>query len=127
MDDKTVQVAMIGGIYRYAQATIVALSSPDSHTGLPRVTRSFPGIPQQTFNLQGYELRRVMPTLRQQMKESKWATRAWTYQEALVSPRCLYFTPHQVYFEYNLMQCCESLGETNSPFHKKKLNYVQHD
>jgi hypothetical protein len=67
--------------------------------------------------LQDYELRTVMPTLCQQIPQSNWTTRAWTYQEALLSPRCLYFTPHQVYFECSLVQCCESLDERNSPFH----------
>ncbi|ORY04132.1 hypothetical protein BCR34DRAFT_591333 [Clohesyomyces aquaticus] len=107
----------MGSIYRGAWATIVALSSPDPETGLPRVSSAFDGICQQSFSIGDYELRTVMKTLLQWIKESKWATRAWTYQEAVLSARCLYLTPDQVYFECNAMQCCEALDETRSPFH----------
>jgi hypothetical protein len=31
------------------------------------------------------------------IQTSKWATRGWTYQEARLSRRCLFFTEHQVY------------------------------
>ena len=48
---------------------------------------------------------------------SVWGSRAWTLQEALLSPRCLYLSDHQLYFECNVMQCCESLDQTRSWAH----------
>ena len=110
-------------IYQGAWATIVALSGTSAHSGLPRIINSsIPTVQQTTCVIGNTKLVTVMPTLKQQVSQSKWATRAWTYQEAILSPRCLYFTPHQVYFECNAWQCCESMDETTSPFHNMSYN-----
>ena len=69
------------------------------------------------FNIGNARLVTVLPTLQQQIDRSKWATRAWTYQEAVLSPRNIYFTHDQVYFACNIMQYCEAIQETMSPFH----------
>ena len=50
-----------------------------------------------------------MPTLSQQTWVCPWSHRAWTLQEAMLSPRCLYFSDHQIYFDCTVMLCCESL------------------
>lgn len=45
---------------------------------------------------------------------SRWMTRAWTYQEQLLSKRLLYFTETQVYFQCSCSVFCEdSIGEGN--------------
>lgn len=41
------------------------------------------------------------------IRHSKWATRAWTYQETLLSKRRLYFTEYQLYFESSYCVRCE--------------------
>jgi hypothetical protein len=56
-------------------------------------------------------------SLGQRVNESTWATRAWTYQEAALSPRCIYFSSDQLYFECNLFQSCESIDTKMSPRH----------
>jgi hypothetical protein len=40
----------------------------------------------------------MIPTI-SDIHTSVWATRGWTYQEALLARRRLYFTDRQVYFE----------------------------
>jgi hypothetical protein len=64
------------------------------------------------------------PVLKTIVSESPWATRAWTYQEAILSPRCLYFTTHQIYFECNLFQCRESVDTNMSPGHNTTLDQI---
>ncbi|KAI0877853.1 hypothetical protein GGS24DRAFT_487544 [Hypoxylon argillaceum] len=42
------------------------------------------------------------------IRKSRWATRGWTYQEGVLSRRCLVFTPQQVYWECRCMAVNES-------------------
>jgi hypothetical protein len=122
-DDKPEQIMLMSAIYRGAYATIVALSGRCADSGLPRVNvKRFQKFPDTTFlqtsyTIDGICVGTIMPTLRQQIGRSTWATRAWTYQEALLSPRCIYFSQHQVYFECNIRQCCESIDDSASAFH----------
>ena len=123
---KEAQIKLMSIIYRGAWATIVSLSGRSASSGLPRVNASdktFSDVvfPQPCANFRGVRIVSTMPTLAQQMKLSRWATRAWTLQEALLSPRCLYFTQHQVYFQCNTHQCCEALDDANSHIHNAKI------
>lgn len=87
-------------IYENATLTIVAMAGSDDTYGLPGlgtqpvVSRNEPL--QATFA--GRTLVLLNPDILTSVKESEWSTRAWTFQEALLSKRCLLFTPHQVYF-----------------------------
>jgi len=115
---------MMDQIYKGALLTLVALSGDSAEAGLPRASTygntSRWQIPKcQTHGRIGsLELMTVLPTLQQQVKTSIWASRSWTYQEALLSPRCLFFTAEQIYFECNAMQCCESLDDSTSAYHR---------
>ena len=115
--EKAIQIALMSTIYSGAWATIISLSGRSARSGLSRVG-TLPGvIPQLSCEIWGKRLLSAMPTLSQQISWSPWVSRAWTYQEGLLSPRRLFFTNHQVYFECNSVQCCESLDDSNSPFH----------
>ena len=119
--DKATQVKLMSAIYRGAFATVIALSGRTAYHGLPRSQarrkKTYPDfrIPQLACTIDGKCLGATMPTLKQQILASKWATRAWTYQEAILSPRCIYYTQHQVYFECNVDQRCESVVDSSSP------------
>ena len=54
--------------------------------------------------------------------ETCWGTRAWTYQEALLSPRLLFLYGTEVYFECRSMSCRESDALV---IHKEPLWCVQ--
>ena len=117
--EKAVQIAPMSTIYSAsgAWATIISLSGRSARSGLPRVGMLQGVVPQLCCEIWGQRLLSVMPSLSQQISWSSWVSRAWTFQEGLLSPRCLFFTNHQVYFECNSVQCCESLDNSNSPFH----------
>ncbi|KAF8556670.1 hypothetical protein OG21DRAFT_575313 [Imleria badia] len=104
-------------IYTGAWATIFNVAGQSARSGLPRVGTLEGVIPQLSCEIGGKLLFSLMPPLREQLSASLWDTRAWTFQEGLLSPRRLFFTNHQVYFECNLVQCCESINDSRSAFH----------
>jgi hypothetical protein len=120
---KAEQISLMCDIYRGAYSTLVALSSTSATSGLPRVNPIIPTFAQLSCSLtspgQDKEVKLVTTglTLNQTIWVTKWGTRAWTFQEALLSPRNIYFSDHQVIFECNAMTCCESLNETRSHNH----------
>jgi hypothetical protein len=119
--DKERQIKKMQNIYCGAYLTIIALSGKSANAGLPRLKQNKDVYPQLTCRINGKRLVGLMPTLSQQIWRAHWGQRAWTLQEALVSPRCLYISDHQLYFECNGMQCCESLNDTRSWAHHLRL------
>lgn len=115
-DDKRNQIDRMWSIYRGAFVTLLALSSSSAHDGISRLGRQSK-YTQMSCGVDGKRLVGLMPTLSHQIWVCPWGQRAWTLQEALLSPRCLYFSDHQVHFECEGMQCCESLDETSSGVH----------
>ncbi|KAF1935265.1 HET-domain-containing protein [Clathrospora elynae] len=51
----------------------------------------------------------TMQDPRTAIKDSRWATRGWTYQESVLSNRRLVFTEEQVYWECRCMALCETV------------------
>ena len=98
--EKHAQIANMASIYEGAYATIVAFSASDSTcglrglSGLPRIAH--PSVPQIKHPLSA--LRPSITDNRQLIASSIWMTRAWTYQEAILSRRQLIFTDYQVEF-----------------------------
>ena len=113
---KNDQIGRMWSIYRGSYLTIIALSGSSADTGLARISNPS-AFSQLTCIHRGRRLVTLMPTLSQQIWRQKWGRRGWTFQEALLSPRCLYVSDHQLYFDCEAMQCCESLDETQSHAH----------
>ena len=92
-----------------ADLTIVVAAGTDPHYGLPGVsTRARQQ--QKRLSLGTIELVQVYsdtPDLRQ----SSWATRAWTFQEGYLAKKRLIFTDHEVSFLCEHMYCQESVDQ----------------
>ncbi|KAK4211612.1 hypothetical protein QBC37DRAFT_319890, partial [Rhypophila decipiens] len=58
------------------------------------------------------ELHPPLPSREHAVEPSVWSTRGWTYQEAHLSRRCLYFTDHQVYFVCPTTESIEAVLHT---------------
>lgn len=118
-------IEIMSKIYQGAWVSIVALDAQNANSGIARTGRRATGeaaatrtsTVQLTCTWKERRLMSLQPTLSQQVARSTWQTRAWTYQEAILSPRCLFFTAAQVYFECNTAQCCESIDESDSSYH----------
>lgn len=83
-------------IYEQSEATIVALYGEDDDSGLPGVS-TVSRIPQPRYQTGKGVLISSCPPIRTLIESSRWNTRAWTYQEARLSRRCLFFSEYQVY------------------------------
>lgn len=114
--ERHIQISNMDKIYEGAIATIVAVSGDGANSGLPGV--SCRRLHQPRLKVGNMVLASTLPQVSVLLKASTWATRAWTYQEAVISRRCLFFTDHQVYFSCIAMDCCESLS---LPIHKSKV------
>jgi hypothetical protein len=100
-------------IYESAIATIIAVTDKNSKNILPGVGGT-PRKPQPQAVVGDKLFVSSMPHLSRFLEQSSWNTRGWTYQEAVLSRRCLFFTSHQVYFVCRAMTCCESMN-SNPP------------
>lgn len=92
-------------IYSQAQLTIIAAAGGNPNYGLPGV-QSRSRIPQHHVTIGNISFVQVkLPHL--DVDLSPWASRAWTYQEGLLSKRKLIFTDHGVFYACQHMQAAE--------------------
>ncbi|KAK2602174.1 hypothetical protein N8I77_008727 [Diaporthe amygdali] len=102
------QIFHMDAVYRYASLTIIAAAGTDEGAGLPGVTQDR-SASQTSIQTDEVSIVSTLPSPVHQIVESKWASRAWTFQEAILSRRRLVFTEDQLYFECDSMHCYESL------------------
>lgn len=110
--DKAIQIGKMDRIYEGAFATIVAASGDGAHCGLPGVGL-VSRVPQPVAFASGKQLVSTLPHVSIALQDTKWVTRGWTYQEAILSRRCLVFTDLQVYFICQISTCCEAMHKSD--------------
>ncbi|KAI1123621.1 heterokaryon incompatibility protein-domain-containing protein [Nemania abortiva] len=95
-------------VYNNAALTIAAAAGTDESYGLPGVSKARP-VRQLMFKGDGepYTLISTLPLPHSSITKSRWATRGWTFQEAILSRRRLVFTDDQLYFECTSTSCAE--------------------
>ena len=119
-DDLAEQIPIMGQIYTRSLVTIMAAASIDSNSGLPGVSTQARSTQRISEPLNGgVLLRTCRPNYRENpqdvpgsgktdyLKNSKWNTRGWTFQEKVLSRRCLFFMEEQVYWECQRASWCE--------------------
>ncbi|KAK0103975.1 hypothetical protein ONS96_005080 [Cadophora gregata f. sp. sojae] len=97
---KAIQLSLMDKIYEAAKVTLVAASGADDSAGLPGAG-TLPPISRQlqpSTWLGDHRVAAVGPGVLTTVQQSKWASRAWTFQEAYLSTRCLIFGPKQLQF-----------------------------
>ena len=117
---KQTNIDTMGEVYGAAFATII-LAVP--FQGKPE--NGLPGHSAQKMTWQRVEnvgrmkLATTLPSLEMTITTSKWNSRAWTFQEGLLSSRCIIYGPEQVFFECAEMGCCESIREPDVEMSEK--------
>jgi hypothetical protein len=102
------QIGSMDLIYRNAQFTIIAASGKDASFGISGVSET-PRLACPEIIVGNRKLTYALPNPTHLLSKSKWASRGWTYQEALLSRRRLIFTDQGVYFECQTTRYCEAL------------------
>jgi hypothetical protein len=102
------QITKMNQIYADAVLTIVAAAGEDSRHGLPGVSRT-PRYPQACVEIGDTQLVHSLRSPRDVVMSSKWASRGWTFQEARLSRRTLFFTNDQILFECASMSVQETV------------------
>ena len=122
-DEKHKHIARMNLIYRNAKATLVAINSgvdDSANAGLFGISRPREIVNQLHFKYRTLTVVSTMPGVVYHIEESQWATRGWTYQEAILSRACLFFTANQVHFVTNDTSRCESIvSRSRSQPHRK--------
>lgn len=118
--DKAFQIANMDLVYARAAVTLIAAAGADSSHGLPGVGAR-PRQPAQPHAriAPARELVASLPEPGSLVRRSAWAARGWTYQEALLSPRRLFFTDAQACFECASMYCSEAVALPLEALHTK--------
>ncbi|KUJ08268.1 HET-domain-containing protein, partial [Mollisia scopiformis] len=106
--EKHNQISRMDRIYRGAVATIIAVAGNNADHGLPGVGDTFRE-QQPVAICQDFTLMSTMTHPHSSITSSSWNSRAWTFQESVLSRRRLVFTENQIYFECDVMNCVESL------------------
>jgi len=105
--EKSRLINIMGSIYKNSSLTIIAAAGSGPEHGLPGVNpglrRARPSLRLENCTLIPQEMSVV-----KEIRNSKWNSRGWTYQEALLSRRRLIFAECQTYFQCQEIHCMES-------------------
>ncbi|KAK3351086.1 heterokaryon incompatibility protein-domain-containing protein, partial [Neurospora tetraspora] len=123
---KHCQIRSMDIIYECATVTIIAATGDDPSYGLPGVA-STRRVPQEFVDIGSGTLVLLYPDIDYQLSKTRWDTRAWTYQEGLLSCRRLFFLDNQVYFQCNSIRCMESIvtpSEADDSLYRRSPLYM---
>src|SRR5437764_187116 len=96
-------------IYGLATLTFVAVAGKNANAGLPGIRPGSRQVLQHVENVQGFRLTNALPTPAQSVDSSVWNSRAWTYQERILSRRLLLFPHDQIFFKCDHSSCREDV------------------
>ncbi|KAL2068340.1 hypothetical protein VTL71DRAFT_16438 [Oculimacula yallundae] len=118
-DERHDQINRMDMIYASAQITIIAAAGDSPDVGLPGVNGTLRD-PQPSYQVGNYRLVSSLITASDSLHQTAWSSRAWTYQEGLLSKRRLIFAADQVHFECNGMSCAEIVRLPLDAMHNPK-------
>jgi hypothetical protein len=110
--NKALQINQMDLIKQEAEITVIATAGDDPSFGLPGVTAFQPRASPVQVNIGDLKLGAIMYPIKgsKMIEGSKWNSRGWSYQEAILSRRRLSFTEAGVIFDCPVMRCHETLA-----------------
>ncbi|KAK5941227.1 hypothetical protein PMZ80_006504 [Knufia obscura] len=111
--DKATFLTIMDEIYSHAIVTIVnaATANANAPEGLPGIRSSSPRRIQEPLNINGAWLTEALDpghgSFSGYLDKCAWSARGWTFQEGLLSRRCLVFTSDQIYWQCRKSSWCE--------------------
>ena len=120
-EHKSSQIQQMDQVYSCSLLTLI--HAPPNPIGRVESYKGFVGYrkgsritKQETHQMQGMELLVPLSGVNAVISQSRWTSRAWTFQEERLSRRKLYFTETQMYFQCSCAVFCEdSVGEGIDP------------
>lgn len=114
-DHKNQQLRQMDRVYSCAILTIVCAypvtrDTPEPCSGLPRFRRQSTDGQRDIGTVKGLRMMVASPCSHVCLDDTRWSKRCWTFQEKHLSPRLLYFTPTQVYYECSCSSFCEDVA-----------------
>jgi len=125
--DRDNQIRAMDYIYSNSALTLVSTCGDGGEASIPGAGSVSRNIAQRVEVVQGFRLANRPWDFDRSVKDSKWNTRGWTYQERILSKRTLFVTPQQLFFK-----CCHSpsyLSEDldSPPEARKTVTYPMDD
>lgn len=101
--DRQLQISHMDAIYVKARATIITLAAHDLYSRVPGIasSREFPQYEVVKDKRLWYLDR---PRLRELVEQSRWSSRAWTFQEHLLSRRRIFLAESEI-----ILECAEGI------------------
>ncbi|KIW73122.1 hypothetical protein PV04_01265 [Phialophora macrospora] len=95
-------------VYARAALTVVAGSGKDANAGLPGVRKESRTFHQEIEQVNGLRLM-VSHLAEDYISTSQWDSRAWTFQERMLSRRVLLFVNGRIYYQCRRTTYCEDI------------------
>lgn len=99
---KDAQISSMDLVYASAIMTIAAADGDDVQAGLPGLRTRVQY--QKIEEINGVKVANKLPSSVESINSSTWNSRAWTFQERILSKRCLILTKFQAFY-----QCCQEV------------------
>ncbi|KAK1826539.1 heterokaryon incompatibility protein-domain-containing protein [Podospora conica] len=112
VEDSTRQIEVMDKIYQHAILTICVAAGQGSHSGIPGIGIT-PKNVLQPHEPYGDLLLTGMRPVARLIQDSTWDSRAWTFQERLLSTRCAIFTSAGIVWQCSTITWREDMA---SPF-----------
>ncbi|KAF2136664.1 uncharacterized protein K452DRAFT_292186 [Aplosporella prunicola CBS 121167] len=113
-ENKHRQIHAMDSIYTAAHFVMV-VADGDAHSGIPGFRHKRPTL-QRRENIGTFTFLNSLPSASDTISSCVWNSRAWTYQEAVLARRRLYFSLSQAFLETSRSICLEDLTEDNDEF-----------